>query len=67
MSKTYRQFRCILTVKSTAKAYLIRNGHQLVWVPKSLCKHITKMAPDQSGEREAVFEVEEWWCDKNGV
>jgi hypothetical protein len=61
------EIRCILTVRQTEKAYLIRVAGRELWLPRSICKSITKFRPDMRGEREAIAEVEDWWLEKNDL
>lgn len=59
------EFRCIFTTRSTEKASLIRVAERELWLPKSVTKRTLKFRPDINGEREAVVEAEDWWCEKN--
>lgn len=59
------EFRCILTTHQTEKAYLIRVADRELWLPRSQIRNITKLIPDARGEREAIIEAEDWWCEKN--
>lgn len=61
------EFMCIVTTRQTEKALLIRVSGREIWLPRSVCKTITKFRPDASGEREAIVEAEDWWCDKNDL
>lgn len=42
----------------TARAYLVHDGHQDVWLPKSLVEY---------DERDKVFTMPEWLAQKNGL
>lgn len=59
------EFRCIITPRQTEKAYLIRVADREIWMPRSVAKTITKFKPDAKGEREAIVEAADWWCEKN--
>lgn len=61
------EFRCIFITRATEKANLIRVADREIWLPKSVVKRTLKFKPDSSGQREAVVEAEDWWCEKNNL
>jgi len=42
-----------------------RNGKETsVWVPKSICTHVSRDPWDLEGVRKVIVTVEDWWIDK---
>ena len=49
------------------KSRLFKFGDMEVWVPRSVTGSMMKYQPDKNGHRECVFEVEEWFAEKNNL
>lgn len=45
----------------------IRSETESFWIPRSLCKSITKFPPDESGKRLCRVKVEEWKLEQLGI
>jgi hypothetical protein len=37
------------------------------WVPRSVCKSITKMPPQLGKPRECIVDIEDWFAEKAGL
>lgn len=58
--------RAIL-IKESDRARLFRVGDRELWVPRSVTKSITKLAPAVDGTRECILDIEDWFVEKEGL
>jgi len=60
------EFRALL-ISETEKARQFMVNERLIWIPRSVVKCITKGPPDKQGQRVCVLDVEDWFCEKEGL
>jgi len=56
-----------IIIAETEKARQVKVSDRILWIPKSVTESALKFAPDSNGHREAVLDIQDWFCEKESL